>query len=118
MSVFALYYTALSETQTSYWSFIEIQLSAVVTHVSPDEVNLKTGNISGKKALWVLDANFYMRTSREEFTSALLFSINFVHLYPISSTNFQIQTGLYSVLLSQSEDAKWYYKQLVGLFES
>lgn len=41
MSVFALYYTALSETQTSYWSYIEIQLSAVLTHVSADEVNLK-----------------------------------------------------------------------------
>jgi len=39
--MFALYYTALSETQTSYWSFIEIQLFTVVTYVSADEVTLK-----------------------------------------------------------------------------
>lgn len=56
--MFALYYSALSETQTSYWSFIEIQLFTVVTYVSADEVTLKLKIFPVKKALWVLDANF------------------------------------------------------------
>lgn len=56
--MFALYYTALSETQTSYWPFIEIQLFTVVTYMSADEVTLKLEIFPVKKALWVLDANF------------------------------------------------------------
>ena len=87
-SMFALYYTALSETQTSYWSFIEIQLFTVVTHVSADEVTLKLEIFPVKKSPLGARRQFCIGTSGEEFTSAVLFSINSVHLYPISSTNF------------------------------